>query len=325
MMYQRFALAFICSLLASTLAASPTLAQQKLRPLAIGTGKFAAETPEYYAKKYGLFEKHGLDVTMTVFNNGADGIGATVGGSVQFTFSIPSIGMVAIQNGIDLILVAQQEVTQASPPDSGSLQVLAASPIKTVADLKGKTIGTAALSSQFAVAVEASLKRGGLVRGDYKLVEMPFVAMGNALKGGHVDAISLIEPFTTQTTSSGLGRVISWPYVEAVPGMPIDAWYARKSFVDQNPDVVEAFTAALRDAIDALRADPEKARAEVAAFSGLSPDLIKQMPISNWDYRVRLKNWDATIKMMADAGVLKAPKKAADYMAPQMLKHVVPD
>lgn len=322
---RQLGLALACSITAIVLMASPTLAQQKLRPLAIATGKFAAETPEYYAKKYGLFEKHGLDVTMTMFNNGADGISAMVGGSVQFTFSIPSIGMVAIQNGIDLVLIAQQEVTQAGPPDSGSLQVLVNSPIKTLADLKGKNIATAALSSQTTVAVETVLKRAGLVRGDYKLVEMPFVAMANALKGGHVDAIGLIEPFTTQTTSSGIGRVIAWPFIEAVPGMPIDAWYARKSFVDQNPEVADAFTAALREAIDALRADPEKARAEVAAFSGINPDLLKHMPISNWDYRVHLKSWDATIKMMADAGVLKAPKKAADYMSPQMLKHVIPD
>lgn len=303
-----------------SLQAEPAVAQDKLIPFAISTARSAAGVPEYYAKKYGIFEKNGLDVKMTEFAGAGNSIAAIQGGSLQAAYVIPGSAFTAIQNGLDLVFVAQQEVSKRTAPDTGSLQVLATSNIQTLADLKGKKIAIAVIGSPSALAVQQLMRKAGVKPGEYDLLEMPFVAMFNALKAKQVDAVTLINPFTTQGLTTGVGRVVAWPYVDSVPGQPINAWVAKKAFVAQNPDLFDRFTRSLREAIDALNADPAKARQEVAAVTGLDPELLKNMLAPSWDYNVRLADWDGTITLMKDEGVLKNPPKAETYMTPAMLK-----
>ncbi len=103
---------------------------QSLTPLKVGTMKSTSQTPDYFAKKHGIFEKNGLAVTLTEFTNGSNAIAAGQSGAVDIMVAIPGIAMVAKQNGLDLVAVLQIETAHDGPPDTGSLQVLATSPLK---------------------------------------------------------------------------------------------------------------------------------------------------------------------------------------------------
>src|SRR5262249_40966573 len=157
---------------------------------------------------------------LTEFTNGSNAIAAGQSGAVDIMVAIPGIAMTAKQNGFDLIGLFQIEVAKMAPPDTGSLQVLATSSVKSAKDLDRKKLAVASLWSQNTVSVQTVLKRAGVDIKTVQFVELPFVAMSNALKAGHVDAVSLIDPFTTQMVSTGVGRVVSWTYVEALPGQP---------------------------------------------------------------------------------------------------------
>lgn len=150
------------------------------------------------------------------------------------------------------------------------------------------------------------------------MIELPFPTMINAMKGGQVDAVSLIDPFTTISTSSGTGRVLAWSYVDAVPGQPTSVWFAKKAYIEHDGDTVDRFIKAQKEAIDILNSDKEKTISEISAFTGISPELAKIVPLPNWDYKVNLKIWRDVIAMMSDAGVLKNPRNPEDYMSPQM-------
>lgn len=319
------AVALAASLAVATVFAGAPAEAAGPVPLKVGTMRSSSQTPDYYAQKHGIFAKNGLDVTLTEFTNGSNAIAAGQSGAIDIMVAIPSIAMSARQNGFDLVALFQTETAHKTAPDTGSLQVLATSKIKSLKDLAGKKIGVASLFSQNTVSVRVVLEKAGVDVKSVQFIEMPFPAMVNALKAGFVDAVSLIDPFTTQVETSGVGRVLAWTYVDSVPEQPTSVWWAKSSFVDKNPDAVRRFNLSIKQAIDALNADPEKARGVLSAFTGLAPTLVDKMRMPSWNYHVDEKVWQAVIDMMKDSGVLKRPLPVDAYFAPEMKKYIVKD
>src|SRR5262249_36846135 len=140
---------------------------------------------------------------------GGESIPAMQGGAVDVLLSIPGIGMLAMERGIDLAAIFQDEIAHAAPPDSASVQVMDASPIKSLADLRGRKVGVGGLATQNTIAVKMLLDKAGVELSSVSFAEVPFTAMVNAIKAGHVDAVVPVDPFTTQLR-------LSWarPYME---------------------------------------------------------------------------------------------------------------
>jgi NitT/TauT family transport system substrate-binding protein len=299
------------------IAPASGLAQDKpLVPLRIATLKIAAQTDVWVAQQRGIYAKNGIDAKISLFNTGAQSIPAMQGGAVDVLLSIPGIGMVAIERGIDLAAIFQDEIAHASPPDSASVQVLENSPAKSLADLRGKKIGVGGLSTQNTIAVKMLLDRAGVDLSSVSFAEVPFIAMVNALKAGHVDAVVPIDPFTTQLRLSG-GRVIAWNYVESIPEQPLGVWFTKGSFARSNPQLIDAFIKSMKESVDYLRADESRARDEIAGYTQIDRGILDSMPMIGWNYQVRLDRWQAVVDMMVRYGGLK-PKKAEEFMTPQL-------
>ena len=292
-------------------------AQEKpLTPLRIGTLKVASQADLSSAIQRGMLKKNGIDAAISYFNTGADSIPAMQGGAIDIALAIPGVAMIAIDRGIDIAAVFQDEVAHAIPPDSASIQVLESSPIKTLTDLRGKKIGVGGLSTQNAVAVKMLLEKAGVELKSVSFSEIPFPAMANALKAGHVDAVNPIDPFTTQLRVSG-GRVLSYNYVAAIPEMPVGVYWSKNTFINAHPQVVDAFIASMREAVDYLRVNPDRARDEIADYVKMDRAILDQMPLIGWDYRIRLDKWQAVVDMMSKYVDIK-PKPAEEYFAPQL-------
>jgi NitT/TauT family transport system substrate-binding protein len=72
-----------------------------------------------------------------------------------------------------------------------TLVVLEDSPIKSVAELKGKTIGVLSMGSGSVAVTKAMIRQAGLAPGDVELLAVGADAQALvALKGGHVDALN---------------------------------------------------------------------------------------------------------------------------------------
>ena len=229
--------------------------------------------------------------------------------------------MIAMERGLDLVPIFQDEVAHAAPPDSASIQVVEGSPIKTLADLRGKKIGVGGLSTQNTIAVKMLLDKAGVDPSAVSFSELPFAAMGNALKAGHVDAVVPVDPFTTQLRLTG-GRVLSWNYVEAIPEQPLGWWFTKGSFVKANPQVIDGFIKSMKELIDYLHADEGRARDEIAAYIKIDRSILDNMPLIGWDYQIKLARWQAVVDMMVRYAGMK-PKKAEEFVTPQMRPFVI--
>ncbi len=298
-------------------------AQDKLTTVRVGILKMAALTDPYIAQQLGIFKKYGLDVQMVEFNAGGEAVAAGQGGSIDIFLAIPGTVMVADERGFDMVAIFQNEIAKPAPPDSGSLQVRVNSPIQSLQDLRGKKVVVSSLHSQNAVSLQTLIKQKGIKLEEITWLEIPFPAQADVLRSGQVDAVATVDPYTTQLLTSGVGRVIAWYYVDFLPKQPLGAWFAKRSYVQKNPDVIANFNKAIKEAMDHMNEDADRARAEVVAFTGLNPELVKNMPMIGWDYHVSMKRWQEVVDMMVASGEMTKPHKAEEFMAPQIQPYIV--
>jgi NitT/TauT family transport system substrate-binding protein len=285
-----------------------------LTRLNVATLPIAAQTDVWIAQQRGIFAKNGIDAKITQFGISGPAINAMQGGSIDVLLVIVGLGMTAMQQGFDLIPIFQDEIGRAKPPDSATLQVLATSNINKLADLAGKKIGVGGLTTQNTILTKHLLQKSGVDLKSITFVETTFPSMPTALRMGQVDAVTAIDPFSTQLYSTGTGRVLAWNYVETIPEQPIGVWFAKGAVAKSKPQLIEAFVRSMKEAVDYLLADEKRARQEVVAYTKLDADLIAKMPLINWDYKVRPDKWQAVIDLMAASGQMR-PQKAEEFLS----------
>jgi NitT/TauT family transport system substrate-binding protein len=296
---------------------------QALIPVKVGVLKIAGLANAYAAKIEKMFERNGLDATLIEFRSGAEAAAAQQSGAVDFALTIPGTAMTANERGFEFLAVFQNEIVHDQGPDSGSVQSLADSEIKSLKDLVGKRVATAQLNGQQTIAAQFAMRKAGIDPAKVQLIEVPYPRHPDVLKTRQVDGIITTEPFTTMLLSSGAGRLLSWHYAEAMPGGPLGVWWAKKSFIDKNPDIVARFNRSIKESIDYMNADAPRARQRTVEFTGLDPQLVKDMPPLRLDYNVRTSKWQQSVDMMVEAKVLEKPHKASEYFSETLRPYIV--
>ena len=111
------------------------------------------------------------------------------------------------------------------------------SPIKTIADLKGKTVGISIISGGTHGPFNMLLKKAGVdPEKDIKLVEVGFPLSEDALRQGRVDAVNMNQPFAARAEAKGGTRKL-FSLSEAMPNIVHILEACRDDFVDKNPDL----------------------------------------------------------------------------------------
>jgi ABC-type nitrate/sulfonate/bicarbonate transport system substrate-binding protein len=140
------------------------------------------------------------------------------------------------------------------------------SPIKKVADLKGKTVGISVIGGGTHGPFMMMLRKNGVdPEKDIKLVEVGFALSEDALRSGRVDAVNMNQPFAARAEAKGGTRKL-FSLSEVVPNIVHILEACRKDFVDKNPELVSAYvkdiTAAMKMAV-ANREETMKVVSEV--------------------------------------------------------------
>ena len=125
------------ALAALALAGSESRAATKINLLYIPGGDFV---PSFVAKDQGIFERHGLDVDMTIAQNGSVISAALAADQAQIGVPTPPVLLQANEQGLDLVIVAGATVL---PFPQGAAGVIARndSGLKGPADLASKRVG----------------------------------------------------------------------------------------------------------------------------------------------------------------------------------------
>jgi ABC-type nitrate/sulfonate/bicarbonate transport system substrate-binding protein len=149
--------------------------------------------------------------------------------------------------------------------------VMEDSPIRKIADLKGKTVGISVLGGGTYGPFAMLLKKNGVDPDkDIKLVETSFSISEDALRQGRVDAVNMNQPFAARAEAKGGTRKL-FSLSEEMPNIVHILEACRADFVDKNPETVKAYVRditlgmkkALADRAETLKVVSEQLKAPV--------------------------------------------------------------
>ena len=113
-------------------------------------------------------------------------------------------------------------------------------------DLKGKTIIPGRKGGVPYMTFEYVLKKNGL-NPETDLVlddSIKFDLMAGAFTGGTADYVTLFEPTATMTAQAGKGYIVA-SVGEASGEIPYTAYFAKKSYIEENSNIIQKFTNAI--------------------------------------------------------------------------------
>jgi sulfonate transport system substrate-binding protein len=279
------------------LAISPAHAQDKPTEVRIGTQKggfFPAVRQRHTLED--AFKPLGIEVRWIDFQFGPPLLEAINAGSVDFGFVGDSPPIFAQAGGARIRYVAAVK----SDGNTQAIIVPQDSPIKTLADLKGKRIAFGKGSSAHNLLV-AALEKGGLAWSDISPAPLAPADATAAFAKGSVDAWSIWDPYLALAELKEHARVIAFDKDVHKP----NAFYiAGSDFVEKYPSLVAKLNAVFASEgqwADAHHEEVAKAQAEA---TGVDIEAIKRF-VDRSNYRV----------VPLDEEVIKSQQAVADRFA----------
>jgi NitT/TauT family transport system substrate-binding protein len=197
----------------------------------------------YYAQDLGYFKDAGLDIRVTSMTNSGAIIAALAGGAGDIGNSVIGSAAQAREKGIPVRFIAPAGLYVDATPTS-ALFVAKDSPIKTAADLDGKTVAVSGLNDLTYYATRAWIDKHGGDSSKVKYVELPFPAMNAAVEQHRVDAAYNIEPF--MTAAAGELRILGRAGGGVAPRYQATGWLSTDSWIQSHADVALRFSAVMR-------------------------------------------------------------------------------
>jgi NitT/TauT family transport system substrate-binding protein len=157
---------------------------------------------------------------------------ALISGKVQAAFIVAPMAIALKAQGVPI------KVVYLGHRYGSAVVVRKGGPVKTFADLRGRTVAIPSRFSDERLLLFRAMKVWGMKPGDIKMVEMAPPDVSGALAAGAIDGFSMGEPFPSQAEMGGFGRILFqardyWPdYMSCI-------LVVRQELIDKRPDVVQ--------------------------------------------------------------------------------------
>ena len=284
----------------------------KLRIAAVPIAGF---TPLYAADKLGFFKQEGLEITIDKSSGGAQTLPLLVQGTLQLAVTPVVSVALANQQGFNLRVLPPALHEKRTTPRQTAQIVLADSPVKSPADLKGRRVAVNTINSVNWLYDRAFVRqKGGIDPAQVQYTEVPFPSMVDTLLRGSVDAINVPQPFHHIALATGKVRVLGYPFVETQPGLHIAPYAGTAAWLDANPNTVKGFVNAMRKAVEHMRANPDDAKRLISEFTGAKLELVQAIPLDNWSTSLSVEDIGKTLSVMSREGLLKKELVAKDLI-----------
>ena len=234
----------------------------------------------------GLFKEQGLNVTFVPATSSDTVIAAQLKGQYDITGGNYVSYIQWQQSGrANLDIFAEGSVME---PATQGIYVLPGSPIKTLADLRGKTVAINAPDNILYLLAASVLAEHGIQPSSVHFVtKYSFPQMPAALAAGKIDAAMLPEPFASVAEQAD-GAV---PLVDmdqgATTSFPIAGYVVTKAWAKKYPHTLAAFYRALeqgQEIADTDRAAVEQAFEALKAPLGVSKGTAAVMALDDYPF-----------------------------------------
>ena len=203
--------------------------------------------PQYIAISEGFFEEEGLEIEL-ILTPGADAVSSAVlSGDVD-------IGLCGTEATIYIYNGGEKDYLQTfaglTQKDGSFLVSREKINNFTLEDLKGKYVIGGRQGGMPEMTFEWALRKNNIDPNKDLTIDtsIDFAAMEGAFIGGIGDFVTLFEPNALNVEKSGYGYVVA--FVGELGGnVPYTAYNAKKSYIENNPDIIKKFRNAINKAL----------------------------------------------------------------------------
>jgi ABC-type nitrate/sulfonate/bicarbonate transport system substrate-binding protein len=233
--------------------------------------------PVWAAQRQGFFDANGVSVQLTYTPNS----GALISGMFDGRYDIALATMdnfVAYQEDQgEVALPVKPDLFAFLGGDSGFLSVVAVPNVKTIADLKGKTLSVDAMSNGLAFVLRDVLAQGGVAEADVTYVRAGGTSNRyRELLAGKQDATLLRTPFELLARERGLNVLATAESLGAYQGT---VGAARRSWAQSHEAALIGFIRAYRAGLSLIYDRANRPVVEallIANIRDITPALAKQ-------------------------------------------------
>ncbi|MDB9452578.1 sulfonate ABC transporter substrate-binding protein [Dolichospermum circinale] len=248
-----------------------TIAQNNSSKTVIRIGYQKAATILYALKAKGELETalkaSGASVTWTEFPAGPPMLEALNAGSIDFGYTGEAPPVFAQAAGVPLVYVAYDPYG----PKAEAILVHKDSPIRSVADLKGKKVAFAKGSNTNYLIVKA-LQKAGLKYTDIKPTFLAPADGRAAFEGKNVDAWAVWDPYLAAAQKATGARILT----DATGLAPNRGYYlAAKSFAQKNPAGLKTVLAGVSKVSDWAKGNPKDVAKLLSPVLGIDAAVLE--------------------------------------------------
>lgn len=170
------------------------------------------------------------------------------------------------------------------------------------------------------MTLEYALNKNGVGSDEVNLdTSVEFSAMSGSFIGGNGDFVSLFEPTASDLVDGGYGYIVA-SIGELGGVVPYTAYNAKKSYIEENPKVIEGYTRAVNKGLEYVHSHSAKEVADTikdyfpdTSYNDLVKIVKRYMDIDSWfeTTYIEKKDFEHIEEIMVNAGKLekKAPYK----------------
>jgi NitT/TauT family transport system substrate-binding protein len=278
----------------------------EVRQVTVGMLPILPTAALYAGIDQGFFADHGIEVKVETGQGGAALLPAVMAGQIQFATSNPVSLLQARDKGLDVRVIAHwTSALSSGDTDINGVVAKAGAGMTSAKDLAGKTVAVNTLNGMGGLTIREAVRKDGGDPDAVKFVEMPFPDMPAALTGGNVDAVWVPEPFLSSLQASG-NTVVSYSSKESVPGHPTQLFFTSGQLIDDDPQLVKDFTAAVEETLEYADENPDAVKAQVAkVLPQLPPGAVDNVTLEEFGTDLRRDQIEKLGELMKEDGLIQ--------------------
>lgn len=263
------------------------------------------------AQEQGYFAERGIAVELAIGTSPDAAIAELLSGQSQIamTGGVPLAAAVANGAPVAALFPGQNDGKMATH----GLLVKADSPVQSLEDLRGKTIGIPGLVGPQGLYLLEAMSAAALSQSDVEIVNLPFPGVTEAIEAGTVAAGVPIGLFFDFGIAGGMREVPG--YREAVIlDAPAVFFAVNREWADANAEVVTKFVEAMTLAHEWANAHPDEVRRIDVENTRMPPDYLMSRPYSGLDTTFYLAPWQQQLDGLVKVGFISRPLSVTDLL-----------
>ncbi|WP_162449049.1 ABC transporter substrate-binding protein [Phytoactinopolyspora mesophila] len=255
----------------------------ELTPVTAGVIPVTDSGPIALAQEQGIFESHGLELTIETASASPNITSAIMSGDYQIGYGGITSVFQAVEQGIDLVVIAAASATADDPANGiNDLLVLPDSGLESAADLEGRQVAVNALGGYPHLLGMIAVAGEGGDPDAVQWVELPVPDQPAALANGTIDSFVAGEPFGTLGRAEGFVAVAN-PHELLHDGAVVaGAWFASRAAVEEDPEYYGRIVDALEEANQFALDNDDLLREAIADFTGIDQDLAAEIRLGSY-------------------------------------------